>query len=71
MIHYDLSGSSGLRRRCCRDNRDPLCCSVSGGPWAIVRIFAAIVVLKDGAVISLLDLRFKIVIYNFIDCRRH
>ena len=44
---------------------------MSEGPWAIVRIFSIIVVLEDGAVIPLLDLRFEIVIYNFIDRRRH
>ena len=34
-------------------------------------IVAMVVVLEDGAVIPLLDLCFKIVIYNFIDRRRH
>ena len=45
--------------------------SVSGGPSVIVNFFAIIVVLKDGAVVPLLDLRFKIVICNFIDRRTH
>ena len=34
-------------------------------------IVAIIVVLEDGAVIPLLNLRFKIVICNVIDRRRH
>ena len=36
--------------------------SVSGGPSVIVKIVAMIVVFNDGAVIPLLDRRFKIVI---------